>query len=475
MTYNPEEVEALASVVDEHLFPGDTCESAHKDQPDDLLWHYLHELRDVPLLNREAEVALGRQIMNGQRKLRRTLSRLPFLIAEFVEAELPEAKELTAQAREDSGWPDARYRVRLSRLACAEHWDDETAERIFRRLLDADALLRDAEQGGCERAVRELEFAFGMRAAAVHQAFARAGQLLAETNHAKDRLVRANLRLVVSVAKHYRRRGLAFADVIQEGNIGLMRAVEKFDHRRGCRFSTYACWWVRQAILRAVADQSRTIRIPVHMVEVIGKVTQASRSLCQSLGREPHAEELADRCGLPLETVEWATRLTPEVVSLDLPVSGDGEMHLGELLPDPNSLNPGDLVAAEDLRRQATELLGLLNERQRETIRLRFGLDGAGERTLEEVGKLIGVTRERVRQIELRALDRIREAKRRRASTNPAWDYGKFDSHDSGATARVLRSAPGRPAFAGAGATDRVRRDSCTHAHTAGADSTLVA
>ena len=260
--------------------------------------------------------------------------------------------------------------------------------------------------------VQQLEEEFGASATEIRRTLHIVDRGTEEADHAKKKLIEANLRLVVSIAKRYTNRGLQFLDLIQEGNIGLMKAVDKFDYLRGYKFSTYATWWVRQAITRAIADQARTIRIPVHMIETINKLVRTQRLMQQELNREPTSEELARRMEMPVGKVRKVMRIAQEPISLETPVGEEDESHLGDFIIDRRVTSPSEAVINLNLREQTAEVLKSLSPREEKIIKMRFGLQDGSEHTLEEVGQHFAVTRERIRQIEAKALRKLRHPSR---------------------------------------------------------------
>ena len=351
-------------------------------------------LKRVPTPHRRAFRRARRNALRARVRLSELIRRIEFTNA--VQRQLVDGLKAAAVAVEQTQrqidaiegqcYPTAK-RVRLGRTA---------RTRALRRLKELKAELRD------------LAGALGQTPAEVRRTHEKIVHGEAKAEQAKAHLVEANLRLVVSIAKRYSNRGLQFLDVIQEGNIGLMKAVDKFEYRRGFKFSTYATWWIRQGITRAIADQARTIRIPVHMGDTINKLVRASQALVQELGRQPTAEDLARRMGLPVWKVRQAQHIAQEAISLETPIGEDGDHPLGQFVEDRQAISPSEAMIALDVREQTQAVLKTLTPREEQILKLRFGMTDGGEQTLEEIGRVFAVSRERIRQLEAKALRKLR-------------------------------------------------------------------
>ncbi|HBR56480.1 MAG TPA: RNA polymerase sigma factor RpoD [Blastocatellia bacterium] len=301
----------------------------------------------------------------------------------------------------------------VEKIRSSERTVKSAEERLEKKPTPAEKKDLNAKISEARKVLSGVEEAFHLTPIEIKRSFQTISVGENETNQAKRELVEANLRLVVSIAKKYTNRGLQFLDLIQEGNIGLMKAVDKFEWRRGYKFSTYATWWIRQAITRAIADQARTIRIPVHMIETINKLIRTSRLLVQELGREPTSEEIAKRMDIPVSKVRKVLKIAQEPISLETPIGEEEDSHLGDFIEDRSILNPAESVTFSNLREITDEVLATLTPREEKVIKMRFGLGNTGsEHTLEEVGQHFAVTRERIRQIEAKALRKLRHPSR---------------------------------------------------------------
>jgi len=401
---------------------------------------YMKEMGAVSLLNREEEVVLAKEIEDGRNELKRLTFLSPFAsrealrISERIKADKASLRELMEDAEETGQQYDEerkdevlaqvdklkrRKRAGAYKLLNELSLNPIVISKIVHRIIKLERLLQreEAKRGikKAERAKKRIRWVLRkieMNRESLRQLAVGVRKHDIIVRRAKKRLIEANLRLVVSIAKRYMNLGLKFSDLVQEGNIGLMKAVDKFDYKKGFKFSTYATWWIRQAITRAIADHGRTIRIPVHMIETINRLLQTSRQLLKELGREPTPDEIAERMDIHVSKVRRILRLMKQTLSLETPIGDDDESSLGDFIEDEKSPSPAEAAIESDLSDQTKRVLATLTPREEKVLRMRFGVGEKQDYTLEEVGKVLGVTRERVRQIEAKAIRRLRHPTR---------------------------------------------------------------
>ena len=469
--FSPEEIEKVMDVIDkedialidrekeEYVLPHEQRlkkgaakeEETHKfTQVDDPVKMYLRQMGQIPLLTREQEIDLAEKIKSAEELFRKNVlwtGAIKRIVIEILEDTLnnninldevidtdPKAKEYVAKRKSLKLLTKLKrttVKRRIAKILLDMKVSISVIEQISQKMKDfiekGDSLertihrLNKRKRKDKKRLLRErgkLESAFGEKLSSIKKQYRFIRIKEMNFNKAKRKLVAANLRLVVSIAKKYTNRGLSFLDLIQEGNIGLMKAVDKFEYKRGYKFSTYATWWIRQAITRSIADQSRTIRIPVHMTETINKLIRVSRSLVQDTGREPAPEELASAMKMPVGKVRAVLKIAQEPISLQTPIGDEGDTHFGDFIEDKRAVSPANATAYTMLKEQMGGVLDTLTEREKKVLRLRFGIGNGYPRTLEEVGAIFSVTRERVRQIEAKALKKLRHPIRARKLKN---------------------------------------------------------
>jgi RNA polymerase primary sigma factor len=445
----PEEVKKPSKVVvDEE---DDGIEEYGRSRMDDPVRMYLRQMGQIPLLTREQEIALAKRIEEAEVDLQkavyasRSIRHEVLALTRDILADKVHLESIIDEEQEDKiNLTKKKLSTLISRLRASRKNTDLVAlltefnlnigivEQIIANLRAKIAELKHnreeieklrrksvrGEIGRLEERNREILKELGEPEKKVYEHFKVIQKKERELSRAKKDLVAANLRLVVSIAKKYTNRGLSFLDLIQEGNIGLMKAVDKFEYKRGYKFSTYATWWIRQAITRSIADQARTIRIPVHMIETINKFFRASRHLVQETGREPTPEEVAHVMKMPVEKVKGILKIAQEPISLQTPIGDEGDTNFGDFIEDKSAVSPANATAYSMLKEQMDDVLMTLTEREEKVLRLRFGIGDGYPRTLEEVGQIFNVTRERVRQIEAKALRKLRHPTRSRKLKN---------------------------------------------------------
>ena len=441
-----ETIKEKVETVEETAPDWTETEKFQAERTDNIIWSYLKDIGKVSLLTSEEEYQIAKKIEEGERRIRNLLFSLPQAVKELQEVAFQWKKDninivdviKNIDEMNYTKKDEEKYKKRTITLITGVKNLFEKKEELLKQLSVADAAqkkqiekkLKNIEtkldetllnlslnkkiiEDIIKKVSKEVQFLDEKEAQEIYKRLGEITEIENELKSVKNRLIQANLRLVINIAKKYLNRGLSFLDLIQEGNMGLMKAAEKYDYQKGYKFSTYSTWWIRQAITRAIADYARTIRVPVHVLETMNKITKVTISLFQELGREPNLEEISQKAGLPVEKVRKIMKVSNEPISIETPI-GDDESKLGDFIADPKSPSPFNELVNISLKEEISKVLSTLTPREEKVIRMRLGIGEKTDYTLEEVGEVFGLTRERIRQIEAKAIRKLKHPSRRK-------------------------------------------------------------